>query len=94
VSPRPAVGKCLRCSAGGSCKLVSVDAYRDADNAAGYRDALRAYRRIGKPVAITEFGCCTYHGAAHTDPHRDLDLASYGVVRGPGPRTRHDVPRT
>jgi hypothetical protein len=122
--------------------LVSVDAYRDADNAAGYRDALRAYRRFGKPVAVTEFGCCTYRGAAdrggmgwmivdeksdpplipgtyerdeeeqvrhlrdmlaiyetedidsafwftfagfeqprhHTDPHRDLDLASYGVV--------------
>ncbi len=122
--------------------LVSVDAYRDADNAAGYRDALRAYRRFGKPVAVTEFGCCTYRGAASrgglgwmitddksdpplipgtyerdeeeqvrhlhdmlaiyeaedidsafwftfagfeyprhpTDPHRDLDLASYGVV--------------
>ena len=122
--------------------LVSVDAYRDADNAAGYRDALRAYRRFGKPVAVTEFGCCTYRGAAtrggmgwmivdeksdppvipgtyerdeeeqvrhlhdmlaiyeaedidsafwhtfagfeqprhHTDPHRDLDLASYGAV--------------
>jgi len=122
--------------------LVSVDAYRDADNAASYREALRAYRRVGKPVAITEFGCCTYRGAAdrggmgwmivdessdppfipgtyerdeqeqvrhlhdmlamyeaedidsafwfsfagfefprhHTDPHRDFDLASYGVV--------------
>jgi len=122
--------------------LVSVDAYRDADNAVGYRDTLRACRRIGKPVAITEFGCCTYRGAAdrggmgwmivdekpdppiipgtyqrdeqeqvrhlhdmlaiyetegidsafwfsfagfeyprhHTDPHRDFDLASYGVV--------------
>jgi hypothetical protein len=44
--------------------LVSVDAYRDADNAASYRDALRAYRRFGKPVAVTEFGCCTYRGAA------------------------------
>lgn len=44
--------------------LVSVDAYRDADNAAGYQDALRAYRRFGKPVAVTEFGCCTYRGAA------------------------------
>jgi hypothetical protein len=122
--------------------LVSVDAYRDADNTAGYRDALRAYRGFGKPVAVTEFGCCTYRGAADrggmgwmitdeksdpplipgtyeraeeeqvrhlrdmlaiyetedidsafwftfagfeqprhpTDPHRDLDLASYGVV--------------
>jgi hypothetical protein len=122
--------------------LVSVDAYRDASNAARYRDELRAYRRFGKPVAVTEFGCCTYRGAADrggmgwmivdeksdppvilgtyqrdeeeqvrhlhdmlaiyeaeaidsafwctfagfeqprhpTDPHRDLDLASYGVV--------------
>ena len=122
--------------------LVSVDAYRDADNAASYPDALRAYRSFGKPVAVTEFGCCTYRGAASrggmgwmitddtseppvipdtyerdeeeqvrhlhdmlaiyeaedidsafwftfagfeqprhpTDPHRDLDLASYGAV--------------
>ncbi len=122
--------------------LVSVDAYRDADNAARYRDELRAYRHFGKPVAVTEFGCCAYRGAAdrggmgwmivdvksdppiipgtyerheeeqvrylhdmlavyededidsafwhtfagfeaprhHTDPHRDFDLASYGVV--------------
>jgi hypothetical protein len=122
--------------------LVSVDAYRDAGNADRYRDELRAYRRFGKPVAVTEFGCSTYRGAADrggmgwmivdedsdppvipgtyqrdeeeqvrhlhdvlaiyeaedidsafwfsfagfeqprhpTDPHRDLDLASYGVV--------------
>ena len=122
--------------------VVSVDAYRDAGNAARYRDELRAYRRFGKPVAVTEFGCSTYRGAAdrggmgwmivdeksdppvipgtyerdeeeqvrylhdmlaiyeaegidsafwhtfagfeaprhHSDPHRDLDLASYGVV--------------
>ena len=122
--------------------LVSVDAYRDAGNAAGYREALRSCRRFGKPVAVTEFGCCTYRGAAgrggmgwmiidekadppvipgtyqrdeqeqarhlrdmlaiyeaedidsafwftfagfeqprhYTDPHRDLDLASYGAV--------------
>jgi hypothetical protein len=122
--------------------LVSVDLYRDSTNAAGYRDALRSYTRFGKPVAVTEFGCCTYRDAADrggigwmiadvksdppvipgtyerdeeeqvrylhdmlavyetedidsafwftfagfeqprhpTDPHRDLDLASYGVV--------------
>ena len=122
--------------------LVSVDLYRDSTNAAGYRDVLRSYTRFGKPVAVTEFGCCTYRGAAGrggmgmmivdensdpplisgtyerdeeeqvrhlhdmlaiyeaedidsafwftfagfeylrhpTDPHRDLDLASYGVV--------------
>ncbi len=122
--------------------LVSVDLYRDSTNAAEYPDALRSYTRFGKPVAVTEFGCCTYRGAASrgglgwmiadensdppiipgtyerdeeeqvrhlhdmlavyeaesidsafwftfagfeqprhlTDPHRDLDLASYGVV--------------
>jgi hypothetical protein len=122
--------------------LVSVDLYRDSTNAASYPDALRSYTRFGKPVAVTEFGCCTYRGAARrgglgwmitdensdppvipgtyerdeeeqvrhlhdmlavyeaenidsafwftfagfesprhpTDPHRDLDLASYGVV--------------
>jgi hypothetical protein len=44
--------------------IVSVDAYRDGQNAAGYRDDLHAYHRFGKPVAVTEFGCCTYRGAA------------------------------
>jgi hypothetical protein len=44
--------------------IVSVDAYRDATNAVGFRDVVAAYRRFGKPVAITEFGCCTYRGAA------------------------------
>ncbi|MEV8095702.1 hypothetical protein [Kitasatospora sp. NPDC085879] len=44
--------------------LVAVDAYRDAHNAARYRDELRAHFAHGKPVAVTEFGCCTYAGAA------------------------------
>ena len=44
--------------------IVSVDAYRDAQNAATYREQLRAYHRFGKPVAVTEFGCCAYRGAA------------------------------
>jgi len=44
--------------------LVSVDLYRDSSNAAGYRDSLRSYTRFGKPVVVSEFGCCTYKGAA------------------------------
>ena len=44
--------------------LVAVDLYRDRHNAADYRDQLRSYLAHGKPVAITEFGCCTYRGAA------------------------------
>jgi hypothetical protein len=44
--------------------IVAVDAYRDAGNAAGYAAGLRAHQRHGKPVAVTEFGCCCYAGAA------------------------------
>jgi hypothetical protein len=44
--------------------VVSVDAYRDAQNAAGFADLVGSYSRFGKPVAVTEFGCCTYRGAA------------------------------
>ncbi|HZC27751.1 MAG TPA: hypothetical protein VE287_12055, partial [Actinopolymorphaceae bacterium] len=44
--------------------IVSVDAYRDGHNAATYREDLRRHGSHGKPVAVTEFGCCTYKGAA------------------------------
>jgi hypothetical protein len=44
--------------------LVSVDAYRSIEIADRYRDAIRAPVAQGKPVAITEFGCATYKGAA------------------------------
>ncbi|MEV5711060.1 hypothetical protein [Actinoallomurus sp. NPDC052274] len=44
--------------------LVGVDAYRAEENADRYVGELRAHFRHGKPVAVTEFGCCTYRGAA------------------------------
>jgi hypothetical protein len=44
--------------------IVSVDAYRDAGNAANFRADLRKHLGHGKPLAITEFGCCAYAGAA------------------------------
>ena len=44
--------------------IVSIDAYRDAGNEAGYRDQIRTYGRFGKPAAVTEFGCCTFAGAS------------------------------
>ena len=44
--------------------IVSVDAYRDAANKATFRDQLQDRFKWGKPVAITEFGCCAYRGAA------------------------------
>ena len=51
--------------------IISTDAcYRTAANAARFRDDIRALvaqgRAQGKPVAITEFGCTTHHGAADT----------------------------
>jgi hypothetical protein len=44
--------------------VVGVDAYRDAENAGRFRLELRQRLRHGKPLAITEFGCCGYAGAA------------------------------
>lgn len=43
--------------------FVSVNHYRDARNKNVYRNILRRYFKYGKPVVITEFGCCTYQGA-------------------------------
>ncbi|MEQ7127964.1 hypothetical protein ABN034_26050 [Actinopolymorpha sp. B11F2] len=44
--------------------IISVDAYRSVEVAASYREGIRALVAQGKPVAITEFGCATYRGAA------------------------------
>jgi hypothetical protein len=44
--------------------IVSIDAYRDAANRANFSDELQSRFKWGKPVAVTEFGCCAYQGAA------------------------------
>jgi hypothetical protein len=44
--------------------IVAMDAYRDASNAGTFRSELRKHLRRGKPLAVTEFGCCGYAGAA------------------------------
>ena len=49
--------------------FVSVDAYRSVEVADRYRDDLRALVARGKPVAVTEFGCATHHGAAAKGGH-------------------------
>ena len=129
--------------------IVATDAYRDANNAGTFQSKLRKQLKHGKPLAVTEFGCCGYAGAGDrggmgwaiidvstgpprldgdyvrdeseqvryleeltavfanegvdlafwftfagydlvhdADPRRDLDMASYGVVKmlpgGPG----------
>lgn len=43
---------------------MSADAYRAAHNADSFREEVRALHRHGLPVAVTEFGCCAYRGAA------------------------------
>jgi len=48
--------------------IIATDAaYRTAANRASYPECMRAYaergRALGKPVAITEFGCAVFRGA-------------------------------
>jgi hypothetical protein len=44
--------------------FISVDLYRDARIRDQFTALLSRYLGSGRPVAITEFGCCTYRGAA------------------------------
>jgi len=43
--------------------IVSVDYYRGKKNRATYGERLNRYFANGKPVVVTEVGCCTYQGA-------------------------------
>lgn len=54
--------------------IVGVDLYRDADNRATFVDDVRALHRHGKPVVITEFGCCSFRGA------EDLGGSGFTVI--------------
>ncbi len=72
--------------------IISTDAgYRTAAMAGQFRDPMRAFaaqgRALGKPVAITEFGCGTYGGAGDF-PGGDDSMIEWGdgarPVRLPG----------
>lgn len=43
--------------------FVSIDFYRDAWNRDALEAKLRPYLALGKPLIVSEFGCCTYRGA-------------------------------
>ncbi len=43
--------------------FVGLDHYRETRNKHMYRETLERYFSYGKPVVITELGCCTYQGA-------------------------------
>jgi hypothetical protein len=49
--------------------IVAVDMYREARIKDRFADLVRSYLVHGHPVAITEFGCCTYTGAADAGGH-------------------------
>jgi hypothetical protein len=44
--------------------IVGVDAYKQGESSERYAAGLRSFAAHGKPVAITEYGCVTYRGAA------------------------------
>ena len=58
---------------------VSVDLYREARIRDRFNDLLHPYFESGRPVVITEFGCCSYHGAAD-DGGRGFMIADYSTT--------------
>jgi hypothetical protein len=44
--------------------FAAVDLYRSKENAEFFTERVQEYGALGKPLVITEFGCCTYRGAA------------------------------
>ncbi|HKO15285.1 MAG TPA: hypothetical protein VJU87_03545 [Gemmatimonadaceae bacterium] len=62
--------------------IIATDAgYRTRDTAARFRDSIRAFvaqgRALGKAVAITEFGCPAYRGAADAGGS-ELSMVQWG----------------
>lgn len=75
--------------------IISTDAgYRSAETAARFRDDIRAFvafgRSKGKPVAITEFGCATFRGAANLGA-RDDSIIEWGKLARPARIKGHYV---
>ncbi|HZD00701.1 MAG TPA: hypothetical protein VFA46_11105 [Actinomycetes bacterium] len=62
--------------------VVAVELYRHARTRDRFTDLLRRFFTHGRPVVITEFGCCTWQGAADAGGMGwaivDLDIAEPG----------------
>ena len=58
--------------------IIGVDAYRDQTNAGTLEGQLAALSANGKPLAVTEFGCCTFRGAA------DRGASGWAIVQCQG----------
>ena len=60
---------------------ISTDAaYRSIELADRYSSDIRNFVAQGKPAAITEFGCCTYKGAADRGGHGDSIVVWEGMT--------------
>ncbi|MEC3918270.1 hypothetical protein [Nocardia sp. CDC160] len=79
--------------------ILAADAgYRGSDLARDYPDTMRAWaargEALGKPVAITEFGCSSFRGAPDAGPHGfdiiDWDPATARPLRLNGNYERDD----
>lgn len=62
--------------------LIGLDYYRLRHNHRRYAWNLRRFHRHGKPIAITEFGSGSYHGAAQKGP------TSHDIIDNSGPTPR------
>lgn len=60
--------------------FIAVDAYRSSAVAAQYRNAIHTLVAQGKPVAITEFGCATYRGAADKGASAAMNVVYDGTT--------------
>ena len=77
--------------------LVGVNLYRDRWNAKTYVGDLEKLADHGKPVVITEFGCCTFEGAETkggggwliVDFDRDPPVVKPGYTRSERVQARH-----
>lgn len=61
--------------------MMAVDAYRDRNNKAHLDQQLEALSVHGKPIVMTEFGCCTYRGAADRGASGWMILEDHGQGR-------------
>jgi hypothetical protein len=78
--------------------FVCVDYYRGKQNRADYSRRLQRYFTYGKPVVITEVGCCTYRGAEDKGgrafmivDRKHPDQLQPGYDRDEGLQAREDV---
>ena len=69
--------------------IVSMDLYRSAEVADRFAEGVRALVALGKPVAVTEFGCATFRGAGDRGA-RGLEIVEHD--RDTGAPLRLDSP--